>query len=276
MPIKMSGAGNSFVLIDEDKRQLSISRQNLPAWGKRGDWVRGFLLSQERDVKKKTDGFFFFKKEGLKKVIWDFYNRDGSQAEMCGNAARCMGKYYFDREPQWKEISLQTLAGVVVLHRDGLDKIRVQMPSIVVYEREHGILWKEKKIRGLWVNTGVPHFVINEEQHREDFELAFFCRNSESFKPNGANVTFFKKQEKNKIKSISFERGVENFTLACGTGAVAAAVAYKQSLEPNVKLKEVLVCLPGGEVEVVFREERIEMVGSAQYEDKEGGEWNLK
>lgn len=265
---KMSGSGNSFILIEEDPKLLPPL---LPPWGQRQSWVKNFFKAHQ------ADGLFFLKIQAPEKITWDFYNRDGSLAQMCGNATRCVGRYYFDNNPDWTQIHLETLSGSVHLKKRG-NKVCVQMPKITVYNKKVQISYKNKVIEGVWLDSGVPHFVLCEEKFPKDFEMALFCRQHEMFSPSGTNVTFLKKKNEKEIQAVSFERGVEDFTFACGTGAVAASFAYTYFSQGEVKdqeglqsseKKHITVHLPGGIVEVELLGHQGFLIGDAIYEDLE-------
>lgn len=189
-----------------------------------------------------ADGVVFLKTEDENQSTysWDFYNNDGSLAEMCGNATRCVG-YYVEHILARREtkMNLKTTAGLIQIQRLGHDQYQVWMtqPTITSHEK-------------LFVcNTGVPHVVIEISQ-KDSFDQhkaeARALRKSSEF-PQGTNVTLVQlTSDENKIKAVSFERGVEDFTLACGTGAVAAA------LYMNVRYKKnkMNIEMPGGTLAV--------------------------
>jgi diaminopimelate epimerase len=217
----LSGAGNTF----------HICYDNPPA-----DEETRRRISVEVCRMHKADGYIFLK-ESESGFVWDFFNNDGSRAEMCGNATRCVGYYARNilqsRKTEWK---LQTTAGPVIIQSISDQLFKIQMTPIVVTESAHGF----------FANTGVPHLVIEKAEFVANEKLRTFAeklRHHADFLPGGTNVTFVSlAHEKEKLRAVSFERGVENFTLACGTGAAAAA-AY------NLKFRGALqteVEMPGG------------------------------
>lgn len=187
---------------------------------------------------------------------WDFYNNDGSHAEMCGNATRCVG-YYVENilaKPD-KKIELKTTAGLIQIQILGQHQYQVRMttPSITPHSK-------------LFVcNTGVPHVVIeipsdnSFDQHKA---MAKALRSSPKF-PKGTNVTLLKHTpDEDTVKAVSFERGVEDFTLACGTGAVAAGLFMSAIYKKNKTNIE----MPGGtlSVDMTDRNQPI-MTGPAEH-----------
>ncbi len=241
---KMQGAGNSFLVIESSEAPKKIKS----ATPKLCDFHFG----------PGADGLVVLtKKEN--KVKWDFYNSDGSAAEFCGNAARCVALYAFERWSK-KKIFLETAAGLVGCEVKKTNYVRVQMPDPQWIKKEVKTpFWKSSVA---WLNTGVPHLVVevsaeNElKSHQEDAKKMRFW---EGLGPAGANVTFVHFSSETKIAAVTFERGVEGYTLACGTGAVAAAV---YAMEKH-KTTECLVVMPGGSLFIKNEEQKIYMEGEA-------------
>lgn len=247
---KMSGAGNTFVMIDARKgsdylgteSKSKISRRQLAQ--KVCDITSGVAADGVVFIEDGTTGFDF---------NWDFYNNDGSSAEMCGNAARCAARYVADRLgiPS-SRVKFKTGAGLVITEKLADGRIRVVMPPIQV-NNEH---FELKTHTGasenfFFVNTGVPHLVqkIHEMSDTKNLkEMAQEVRFHADLGKPGSNVTFYVEKSPGAIEAVTYERGVEDYTLACGTGAVAAAKAH--ATEAN--LSEVKVKMPGGLLEVSF------------------------
>jgi diaminopimelate epimerase len=251
--VKMSGAGNTFVLVDATKTSTWLGlEQKLKI--KRGPFAK-MVCDQTLGVS--ADGVLFLEggagHDGRYK--WDFFNADGSSAEMCGNAARCAalfaneylsstvgGSYQFD-----------TSAGPVSAQVLGDDRVRVIMPVIKDFQEKKVLSIDEKAEDFFFVNTGVPHLVKQISNYSDATGLKDFARKARAHKElgaAGANVTFFAREKEGSIKAVTFERGVEKYTQACGTGAVAAAyVEFK-----NSKAKNIDVHMPGGILNVQFSE----------------------
>ncbi len=179
----------------------------------------------------KTDGVLFLKKHQRFNFAWLFYNSDGSKAEMCGNASRCASAFYYRYIKRNKKLTFLTDAGVINSKILTDKKVSVEMISINEIKAMK-VLGK----KGYLVNTGVPHFVL---LRKPNIELARKLRQVKSFGKSGANITFAYTADTEKILAVTYERGVENFTQACGTGAVAvAAVTGKKNIfMPGGKLK---------------------------------------
>ena len=220
----ISGAGNTFGVILENESTLQISN--------RPEWV--IKICSQINV----DGFIFIQKISNDHFGWDFYNNDGSIAEMCGNATRCVGYYiqHFLNNFTNHFIQLQTIAGPIQVKSLGSDIFQVRMTPIL--EKIHTMYF--------WCDTGVPHIVIEIdkfEKYKELKQWAKQLRWDPSFLPTGTNVTLIHLgNEKDCLQAVSYERGVEDFTSACGTGAMAAAYYnYKKRNSLNS-----LVEMPGG------------------------------
>ena len=265
---RMSGAGNTFFIFDERKK--SIHEFKKPE--RIQEVCSGAFGAQ-------ADGLVFLKSDSELDFAWDFYNSDGSLAEMCGNAARCASFYIFEEQPQKQSLRFRTLAGEIEakqIQRESRAQaqIQVKLPEVLEAKSEFMVLVGSKEVWGCYVNTGVPHFVIEGEP---DFKLAKFLRSAEEFGQAGTNVTFFQGLESSSPKdqsmqAVTFERGVEDFTLACGTGAVAAAFAARLQLGSQIKVNSIIqsvqqeVEMPGGILNVQWEQNIPLLTGSAQFQ----------
>jgi diaminopimelate epimerase len=154
-----------------------------------------------------------------------YINADGTEVEMCGNGGRAISYYFYhyisDRS---KKLQFETMNGVYfseILEND----VRLEMSELKeLGKKKIDHIFKSKN--SLYLNTGVPHCVYETEniQDFDVFQTGREIRNNELFK-NGTNVNFFEKIEQNKIFVRTYERGVEDETLSCGTGVTASAIA---------------------------------------------------
>lgn len=222
---QISGAGNTFSVTWESPETKSLI-------GRPG-FVRAVCEAT------RTDGFIFLSwlDESQHHLQWDFYNNDGSMAEMCGNATRCVAYYAKNvRHVEGNHLKLQTIAGVIDIKI--LDKELFEVKMTAVQKFSHANYF--------WCDTGVPHIVIEIPEYDKYRDLKSYCRElrfHEDFKPRGTNVTLVQLGTAvNKMKAVSYERGVEDFTQACGTGAMAAAY-YNLTKRAQT---ETLVEMPGG------------------------------
>ncbi len=228
---RVSGAQNSFWFIDATQEPWSSFFKS--STNDQRKTLAGKIC--KNTANQSADGLIFIVPHAGFDFAWDFYNSDGSSAEMCGNAARCAVQFHFKKISPKSEVSFLSGAGPIVVHRLSETESKARMTAC-----KDGKLMTVNGINGYFVNTGVPHFVI--EQNR-DRNLAEQLRKVSDFGPAGANITFVQKTAVNAINAVTFERGVEDFTLACGTGAVAAAV-YLQK-ESGTKMA-IQVKMPGG------------------------------
>ncbi|MBX2995631.1 MAG: diaminopimelate epimerase [Bdellovibrionaceae bacterium] len=249
---RMSGAGNTFLV-------WNATSENVPKESRAGivrllcDSFTGFY----------TDGMIFIEKDpsGQNDFVWDFYNSDGSNAEMCGNAARCAALYYKHRLGGSDKVKFQTRAGQIIAEVLDFQIVEVQMPKLKEPGKFVEIADGKKKTEYFFVNTGVPHLVVEGEP---DQELAEKLRHAPELGDAGANVTFVNEVTPGEMEAVTFERGVENFTLACGTGAVAAAAF---SLLKNPLLRQHAVEMPGGSLRVEWKSDtQAVLSGPTQFE----------
>ena len=199
--VKLNGTGNSFVII-ENINNNQMSRAGLAK------------IICSMDLNGPTDGLLFVEKIRTHVYKWDFYNSDGSAAEMCGNAARCVTRYLSEKEKILNtEIEIQTLAGSVFGMMIDKENIKVEMPQVLIEKTQDGYQR---------INTGVPHLIFPLEQ----IQLAkTFKDQARKLREKwNANVTFVSLSTTEIVEAVTYERGVEDFTLACGTGAVAAGI----------------------------------------------------
>ncbi len=228
---RMSGAENTFFVINAFDPS----------------WAPVFSKMNESDKQKlaehlcrdyygfQTDGILFVRPEKGFDFAWDFFNSDGSKAEMCGNAARCATLFFHSKVSNKQPMKFLTGAGEISGEVLPSGQVRVQMTE-VSESKLLTVLHKD----GYFVNTGVPHFVLNR---KPDAELAKQLRKVSDFGPPGSNITFVEDLQDDSLKAVTFERGVEGWTRACGTGAVAAAM-YLQSVKGPREI--VKVQMPGG------------------------------
>ena len=211
---KMSGSGNDFIIIDN--RSASIENLNLSA----------FIPSVcRRRMSVGADGVILIENCETADFKWQFYNSDGSRAEMCGNGARCAARFAYLNDIAESPMSFETDAGRV--HAEiNYDRVKIKMTDPMDMKLDYAIPLAHGDQVISSINTGVPH-VILETEAVETIDVALKGREiryHEAFKPQGTNVNFITPMAQDLIVIRTYERGVENETLACGTGAVAAAL----------------------------------------------------
>ncbi len=251
---KMHGSGNDFVLIDN--RDVLISREEAP------EAARRFCA---RRVGIGADGLILIEKSDNADFRWGFYNADGSEAEMCGNGGRCAARFAFMKGIAPEEMRFETQAGIISAHVKGTRvKLQLSPPFGMFLDRELHVNGKPVKIS--FVNTGVPHVVVvvDDVEDVPVVETGRALRQHDFFAPDGTNVNFTSRIDRNRIAVRTYERGVEDETLACGTGSVASAIvmAAKGLAESPVDVQtrggEILTIyhdlLENGEIKDVFLE----------------------
>jgi diaminopimelate epimerase len=197
------------------------------------------------------------------------FNADGSEAEMCGNGIRCVGKYIFDNKRNLQEniAKIETMAGVKTLEliesSEKTSKIKVHMGSTEFIDNFYleEIPKNISNESGIYLSIGNPHFVIFCEDDINEIDIENIgkkVQKSRRFK-NGVNVEFVEIESKDNIKIRVFERG-SGETLACGTGACAAAVSAISKKYCNEK---VTANLKGGKLEIEFDDNEVYMTGEA-------------
>jgi diaminopimelate epimerase len=219
---KMSGAGNDFVVLD------AATWRRIPP--DRAQWVRAVC---RRGLSVGADGVLVVSAEGPTHVRVQFFNPDGGEA-FCGNGTRCAARYavLHDLAPE-ASLVLLTAVGEVPAVVDG-DTVSLSLPP----PKDLGEVVLElpaAAFRGRWVVAGVPHVVI-PVTGLADYRLEGFApslRRHAALGPSGANVDLVETDATGRVHVRTWERGVENETLACGTGAVAVALAARLSGAPE-------------------------------------------
>jgi diaminopimelate epimerase len=216
---KMQGSGNDFVLLDN--RSLRLPKDRMPAWAK-SICRRAFGIG--------ADGLIFLDapKPGQNMdYVWHFFNADGSRAEMCGNGSRCAAKLAWNLGMAPRQHVLGTDAGPIrahVLPED--DLVKVQLTPHHDVQLKLGLEFQNTIWDTHFVNTGVPHLVVfvPDVASINVQELGRQFRFHPRFAPAGTNVNFVQVLDNTRFLLRTYERGVEGETLACGTGAAAAAL----------------------------------------------------
>ena len=217
----MNGAGNDFMVMDG----RGLESQDFS------------VLAKRLCALRHADGFIAVGNSQKADFRMIFYNSDGSLGEMCGNGARCICRFAHDMELAGDDMVFEATAGLVTGHRVDENTYRVALntPSVLDLNRKGDTAYVE------WGNPGVPHAVaeykgdlwadadsLREKMRALRFDPAF---------PKGANVNYYRLVGPGEANILTFERGVEDFTLACGTGCGSTAcVLWKQGLLPEGKL----------------------------------------
>src|SRR5207248_7179066 len=156
-----------------------------------------------------------------------YFNSDGGEAEMCGNGARCFARFANKEADAQRKIAFETPAGVIAAELKG-DLVTLQMTDPTDLRLNVTLRVGDKNKSVHFINSGVPHVVIPLERI-DDVDVrreGAAIRYHQMFSPKGANVNFIEKRGTKKIAVRTYERGVEDETLACGTGVVAGALIF--------------------------------------------------
>ena len=267
--LKAHGLGNDFVIFTEHTK-LNISKELVK-----------FLSDRKKGVGCDLTVFLNKSENNYSDLVARFFNKDGSEAEVCGNALRCIGNYYFKKFNK-KNVTVETNSGLIDVEKNISEKISVDLGK-------PNISWDKIPIKidvdtqnldfdfdylkgGFAVNVGNPHVIffgnyLNVSELKKDSEKII----KTNFFPSGVNVSIVKVISRNKVNILTYERGV-GITDACGSGAGASVFA---SNKLNFCDKNVEVSMAGGNLFVeITRDEHILTIGEAK--DVFEGQINLK
>lgn len=212
--VKMSGAGNDFIIIDHRNALLSM------------DEVAQFArLVCRRRFSVGADGLFLIEESEVADFKWHFFNADGSLAEMCGNGARCVARFAYMHGIASANMRFETLAGIVEARVADVNvTIKMPQPHSLQLSTQLAV-GDDGTIEIHSLDTGVPHVVcFVEDVDKVDVKaMGRAIRYHDDFQPAGTNVNFVSLAGGG-LKVRTYERGVEDETLACGTGATASAI----------------------------------------------------
>ncbi|MBN2397554.1 MAG: diaminopimelate epimerase [Deltaproteobacteria bacterium] len=241
---KMSGHGNDFIVMD----------------GRTGEGAEDWRESAREWCMRRTsigaDGLLIVEPSTVADFKMRIFNADGSEAEMCGNGARCVAAFAVREGIAQPEMVMETLAGPVrALVRGDMVAIQLTDPSPV---KDGGTLEIDgENVPFYFINSGVPHTIIFREKvaaippdkvARMGHEVRFHP----VFSPEGTNVNFVEVLDPGRIRVRTYERGVEAETLACGTGAVASSIVssrFRKAGFPPIQVE-----MPGGTLIVDFKD----------------------
>ena len=222
----MNGAGNDFAVIDA--RNISVDMSE---------------MAKKLCADAKCDGFMALDKSDVADIKLHFYNSDGSRAEMCGNGARCICRFAYDNGIVGEKMTVETDAGIVEGERISESVYRIRLNDVKKMELDN--------LYGLdYAIVGVPHVAIACDELEFDSVSKLLDRAREIRNQKNANVNFYTKINESTVRILTYERGVEDFTLACGTGsgAVAAILFERGKIEGH----EVVLQNQGGNLKVVM------------------------
>ncbi len=263
---KMQGLGNDYVYMDAIHQKIENESS-----------LAQFVSNRHFGIG--SDGLILICKSDVADFKMRMFNSDGSEAEMCGNGIRCVGKFVYDKGLTDKTtVTIETLAGIKTLElntKEGkVETVKVDMGEPILNPKQIPVISDEEPVKNLMleaegrkfkftcVSMGNPH-AITEVEDTEKFDVEKYGKVLEIDKafPNKTNVEFIQIVDKNHVKMRVWERGAGE-TLACGTGACATAVAcyLNGKTDRNVEVE-----LIGGKLYIEWNEENnhIYMTGPA-------------
>ena len=229
----MSGAGNDFMVCDVRGLELDLQALSIKLCKLTG-----------------ADGFLALDRSDMGDFRLHFYNSDGLRGEMCGNGARCICRFAYDMGIAGKDMTIQTDAGLVYGRRLSENRYRIglNLPGTVDLARKGQTAYIELG------DPGIPHAVLElpglrwEDREALRQQARTLCHDP-AF-PKGANVNMYTLLAPKTVRILTYERGVEDYTLACGTGSASVAVALW--LQGRIPEGTLTVENPGGTLAVTI------------------------
>lgn len=234
---KMHGAGNDYIYVNSALFNINNPEETSIKWSDRHTGIG-------------SDGLVLIGTSNVADFSMRIFNADGSEAMMCGNASRCVGKYVYEKGLTDKtEVLLETLSGIKVLKlhlsNDIVESVTVDMGEPSDINEVH--LGKEYELKGITVNMGNPHLVIFvDDIEKVDLPVIGPRLENHPLFPGRVNVEFVQLVGENKLRMRVWERG-SGITLACGTGACATAVA---AMSKGLVDRKVDVIMDGGTLNI--------------------------
>ncbi|MCB9047567.1 MAG: diaminopimelate epimerase [Chitinophagales bacterium] len=225
---KYQGTGNDFVIADNREGKIHLSQQQV-----------AFLCHRHFGIG--ADGLMLLEQETGFDFKMVYYNSDGNESTMCGNGGRCITAFAQLLGVIKDEASFVAIDGPhhATIDKQGIVHLAMQDVHHIAAHADHTIL-----------NTGSPHYVtwVDDTETTDVFNTGRSIRNKDNFQPKGINVNFVQVLD-GSIKVRTYERGVEDETLSCGTGVTASAIATTKSTTGKF---DMAIHTPGGELRVQF------------------------
>ncbi len=236
----MSGSGNDFIIIDN--RAKIVDETSLT------QLVTGAC---RRKMAVGADGLILIEDSDKADFKWRFFNKNGSIAEMCGNGARCAARFAFLNQIAGNWMAFETVAGIVSAAVND-DLVKIKMTEPFEFKPDYTISLENETLAVSSINTGVPHVVIlvDDIETVDVVTLGRKIRYHHEFAPAGTNVNFIAFQENGVAVIRTYERGVEDETLACGTGSVAGAIVLAHTCQKRSPVE--IITRSGSKLNIYF------------------------
>ena len=235
---KISATGNDFILIDNRDGKLT------------GNENRFFQQICQRHVSVGADGILLLNKSDKYDFSLVYYNSDGNIGAMCGNGARAVAYYAYKHNISSEHVTFDVLG--IFYHADITSAgVLLNMPPPTIVDMNVNIVDEKFYSEGGYVVLGVPHYVLfcNDLESINIDEVGRKYRYHSKFAPQGANINFIQISGQNKLNIRTYEKGVEDETFACGTGAASSAIIASTQKKMNVPIE---VKAKGGILSVDF------------------------
>lgn len=216
----MNGAGNDFMIVDARHQALDLEP-----------------LAIELCKLAGADGFLAVDHSQIADFKLHFYNASGLRGEMCGNGARCICRFAYEHGITGQAMTVETDAGIVRGWRisESIYRVQLNLPSVLDLQRKPDIAYTELG------NPGIPHAVIELPaltwEHMESLRIQAAALCGDKAFPKGANINYFSQVSPGRVRILTYERGVEDYTLSCGTGSASVALTlWAQGRLPKNRL----------------------------------------
>lgn len=233
---KYQGTGNDFIIIDGRDKSPTLSNSEIKK-----------LCDRKFGIG--ADGLMILRKHKDVDFRMIYYNADGMEGSMCGNGGRCITAFAKEigiAKNYFHFMAIDGLHEGEIIEHDGLESIvRLKMSDVNEFEKESNYYLTD---------TGSPHYIefLNNLQSKDVYKDGKEIRNSHKFREKGININFVE-EASGHLFVRTFERGVENETLSCGTGVTASALAF--AIEQNINKGSVQIQTLGGKLKVSFERE---------------------
>ena len=211
---KVSGAGNDFVVVNNFQDDMDV------------DFASLARIVCDRHFGVGADGLLVLKKSSVTDFAMVYYNADGSWGGMCGNGGRCIARFAFLEGIAGPRQKFEALGHIYEAEvRDDVVSLRMKDPADFRTDITLSLSGIDHPFS--FLNTGAPHAVLTDESNWNDLDVRRIgreLRRHPLFAPDGTNVNFLRREDSRTVRIRTYERGVEDETLACGTGAVASAL----------------------------------------------------